>query len=514
MRPALKVLDGQSYDVVVIGAGAVGCSSAQHLAALGYKVLLLDKSDIASGTSSRSSRLLYCGLAYFSPDFPLWQYILHPRELFQRVKTARLAMRCRTELVKTMPERLRHATFFFPVFRGGAFPGWKVDLGYRALGLFGSRDAPLAYRRVSAEKAAEEFPLIRFMDRTCLTSTAVFREYSYFWPERILSDTALDAERLGATLRTYCAVTNLQHDKDTGWTLDLEESAPGQNGTAQVHSRMVINATGPWIDRLIGRVSNQARRRLTGLKGVNLLVRLPDAFKGHGLETISSLKHPFYMFPWGDHHYFGPTDTVFEGDPDTVRVEADEVDYLLGEANRLFPSLNLTEKDVVYRWSGVRPRTNSDNHSGSKALTIHDLAEDGLPDMLAVTGTPIMVHRHAGREIAKRVKKRLHPTGTPQALSYAARLMPADIRTESGVSEAEILHAVRTEHVVTLTDLIMRRLPTGWKPDMGFDDVERICTIAATELNWSPARQKQECEAYRAQCLENFEPRLSADPQS
>ncbi|HBM14415.1 MAG TPA: hypothetical protein DD390_17105, partial [Rhodospirillaceae bacterium] len=116
--------------------------------------------------------------------------------------------------------------------------------------------------------------------------------------------------------------------------------------------------------------------------------------------------------------------------------------------------------------------------------------------------------------IAKRVKKRLHPTGTPQALSYAARLMPADIRTESGVSEAEILHAVRTEHVVTLTDLIMRRLPTGWKPDMGFDDVERICAIAATELNWSPARQKQECEAYRAQCLENFEPRLSADPQS
>jgi glycerol-3-phosphate dehydrogenase len=178
--------------------------------------------------------LLYCGLAYFSPDFPLWQYILHPRELFQRVKTARLAMKCRTELVKTMPERLRHATFFFPVFRGGAFPGWKVDLGYRALGLFGSRDAPLAYRRVSAEKAAEEFPLIRFMDRTRLTSTAVFREYSYFWPERILSDTALDAERLGATLRTYCAVRNLQHDKDTGWTLDLEESAPGQNGTAQV----------------------------------------------------------------------------------------------------------------------------------------------------------------------------------------------------------------------------------------------------------------------------------------
>lgn len=507
MRPALGDLEGQTFDVTVIGAGAVGCSSAQHLAALGYKVLLVDKGDIASGTSSRSSRLLYCGLAYFSPDFPLWQFILHPRELIQRVKTARLAMRCRTELVKTMPERLRHATFFFPVFRGGAFPGWKVDLGYWALGLFGSRDAPLAYRRMKADRAAAEFPMIDYLDRDTLSSTAVFREYSYFWPERILSDTALDAERVGATLRTYCTVTDLHHDKDAGWTLNLAEAAPGESGTAQVHSRMVINAAGPWIDRLIGRVSNQARRRVTGLKGVNLLVRLPDAFKGHGLETISSLKHPFYMFPWGDHHYFGPTDTEFEGDPDTVRVESDEVTYLLGEANRLFPSLKLTEKDIVYRWAGVRPRTHSTTHSGAKALTVHDLSEDGLPGMLAVTGTPIMVHRHAGREVAKRVQKRLRPTGTPQALSYSARLMPEDIRTESGVSEAEILHAVRTEHVVTLADLILRRLPTGWKPDMGFEEAERICAIAATVLNWSPDRQKQECEAYRALCLENFEPR-------
>ncbi|MDF1749934.1 MAG: FAD-dependent oxidoreductase, partial [Alphaproteobacteria bacterium] len=395
------------------------------------------------------------------------------------------------------------------VFKGGEFPGWKVDLCYRALGLFGNRDAPLAYRRLSADQAAAEFPLINHMDRKRLTSTAVFREYSYFWPERILADTALDAERLGTTLRTYCAVTDLRHDSEGGWTLDLEEVAPGEKGTARVHGQMVINATGPWIDRLIGRVSNQARRRQTGIKGVNLLVRLPDVFRGHGLETISSLKHPFYMFPWGDHHYFGPTDTLFEGDPDTVRVEADEVTYLLGEANKLFPNLNLTEKDVVYRWAGVRPRTNSASKSGAKALTVHDLAEDGLPNMLAVTGTPIMVHRQAGREVAKLVRKRLTPSGSPQPLSYSAKLAPQDIRTETGVSEAEILYAARTEHVVTLADLMQRRLQTGWQPDMGFDQAERICAIAATVLDWSPARQKQECEAYRALCQDNFEPRTS-----
>lgn len=84
--------------------------------------------------------------------------------------------------------------------------------------------------------------------------------------------------------------------------------------------------------------------------------------------------------PWGDHHFFGPTETLFQDEPGKVRVERDEVEYILGEANRLLPVLNLSEADVVYRWAGVRPHTASRVDPNAAELTIHDMAKDGLPE--------------------------------------------------------------------------------------------------------------------------------------
>jgi glycerol-3-phosphate dehydrogenase len=106
MRAPLSSLEQRSYDAIVVGGGAAGASSAQHLASQGYRTLLVEGGDFASGTSSRSSRLLYCGLAYFSPDYELWRFAYRPRDLLTRVRMAKLAMECRTQLMQTMPERL------------------------------------------------------------------------------------------------------------------------------------------------------------------------------------------------------------------------------------------------------------------------------------------------------------------------------------------------------------------------------------------------------------------------
>src|SRR5687768_6558534 len=107
MRSPLAELAGRCYDVVVVGGGAAGASTAQSLASRGYETLLIDKGDFASGTTSRSSRLLYCGLAYLSPDYGLWRFLFRPKDLSQRLRMARLAMRSRSQLVQTMPERLK-----------------------------------------------------------------------------------------------------------------------------------------------------------------------------------------------------------------------------------------------------------------------------------------------------------------------------------------------------------------------------------------------------------------------
>src|SRR3954454_20247922 len=203
MRAPLAELAGRSYDVIVVGGGAAGASTAQHLAAAGYETLLVDKGDFASGTTSRSGRLLYCGLAYLSPDHELWRYLYRPKDLYHRVRMARLSMKCRSQLVETMPERLTRCTFFFPVMRGGPYPGWKVDLAYRALRLLDPSGTPLNYRRLAGPEAARQFGLVRLLDQGQLESVAVFDEYQYNWAERICIDTVLDAERCGATIRKY-----------------------------------------------------------------------------------------------------------------------------------------------------------------------------------------------------------------------------------------------------------------------------------------------------------------------
>jgi glycerol-3-phosphate dehydrogenase len=504
MRGPLSELDGRSFDVVVIGGGAVGASAAQHIASGARTTLLVDQGDFGSGTSSRSSRLLYSGLAYFSPDYALWRFAYRPKDLLQRVRMAKLAMQCRTELARTMPERVSRHSFFFPVYEGGEYPGWKVDLGYRALGLFGSAQVPLSYRRLPAAEAAQQFGLVALMDQARLTSVGVFDEYQYQWAERICVDTMLDAERCGATVRNYTTATRLDPLPGGGWRVALTDSAaPGTAAT--IEAGTLVNAAGPWADRLLRKTSGPVpqKKHLVGIKGVNLVVKLPDSCRGTGFEMISSIGQPFYCMPWGDHHFFGPTETIFEDEPGAVRVLPEEADFLIAEANRALPSLNLTTGDIVYRWAGVRPRTTSETASGVKSLTIHDMAAEGMPGALTVTGCPIMTHRHAGRTIAARVAQMGAASGVPTPLSYAARAMPG----ATPLSPERLRHAAAHEHVETLVDLLFRRVPVGWGPEMGLADARQAAETVADILGWDEARIGREVEAYRRFCAENFEPR-------
>ncbi|MBL0406160.1 FAD-dependent oxidoreductase [Microvirga aerilata] len=511
MRAPLSSLEQRSYDAIVIGGGAAGASSAQHLASQGYSTLLVDQGDFASGTSSRSSRLLYCGLAYFSPDYELWRFAYRPRDLLTRVRMAKLAMECRTQLMRTMPKRLNKHTFFFPVYRDSKYLGWKVDLGYKALGLFGSRDAPLNYRRIPAEAAADQFGLIRLMDRSRLESVGVFTEYQFNWAERICVDTVLDAERCGATVRNYTKAVKLERMPGSSWQVTLEDTQM-TGSTAQVRGGILINAAGPWADQVNAQAVRSPRKRLVGIKGVNIMVKLPDGCRGLGMETISSIGQPFYCMPWGKYHFFGPTETVFDGNPEDVRVLPEEVAFILNEANTVFPSLALSQKDIIYSWSGVRPRTASTGHEGVKSLTIHDMSDDGMPNALTVTGTPIMLHRHAGRAVVSKVKQMRRPSQQGRTLSYGAKLPPDNQNSlpisydYPEVKVADLRHAAAHEHVETLVDLLFRRVSLGWAGDMGLSSARAAAEAIADIVGWDDERVTAEVLGYARFVQEHFNP--------
>ena len=132
MRQPISKLDGERFDVCVIGAGVNGASTAQHLAAAGYSVLLVEKGDYGSGSSSRTSRLLHCGLRYFTPGASIFEFVRHPSRLRTALRMARLAMEARRQIVQTAPERTRPLNFHFPVWRESRYRPWQVRT---ALGL-------------------------------------------------------------------------------------------------------------------------------------------------------------------------------------------------------------------------------------------------------------------------------------------------------------------------------------------------------------------------------------------
>ncbi|WP_374303237.1 FAD-dependent oxidoreductase [Paracoccus sp. (in: a-proteobacteria)] len=476
MRASLASLDGQRFDVVIVGAGAVGCATARELAARGFSTLLVDRGDIGAGTSSRSSRMLYSGLGYLAARYPLWQMALRPRDMLRRLAYARAVMRCRAELVRDMPDHLTRHRFHYPFRKGDRYPPWLVDAGFRLMEALGGWRVPLSYRRKTVAQAAGESAMAAELAPTkghALTGIGTFQEYMYAWPERICVDTALDAERRGATLRTYTAVTGIERAGDH-WQVALEDGG----AQARVAAGLVVNAAGPWIDRVPGGGTGP---RVLGVKGVNVMVRLPESFRGQGLEAFSTRGEPYYVFPWRDLHFIGPTETVVRDDPDTIRVTEAEVDYILAEANHLFPRLNLTRADVVHCWCGVRPTSTLDGQE--TVLPVRVVEQPDRPNLLAVTGSTIMLHRHAARMTARAVEKRLGRRGAPA--SGAIRQPQADV--------AQIL---RTQHVTHLDDLIRRRLPDGLGPDLGRDRAEELSRIAAAALGWPEERRQQELRRF------------------
>ncbi|MBV8837847.1 MAG: FAD-dependent oxidoreductase, partial [Alphaproteobacteria bacterium] len=401
MRPDISELDGKRFDVVVIGGGINGASVAQHLAAAGYSLLVVDKGDFGSGASARSSRLLHCGLRYLAPGRSLFDFVRHPSRLTTALRMARLAMEARNEFVRTSAARATPIALHFPIYRDGLYGGWQVDAAFALLRRLGSADVPLDYRRLSPD-AARAHPLLgQLRDLHRLAGVAAFREYQFDWPERVCVDAVLDAERLGATARNYTQARLRQRDLQRGWIVELtdmlDESEP-----ACVHGALVLVMSGLWMDALLRDASPTARRKVFGTKGCHLVVQLPEGCAGSGIATFNSRNEPLYCLPWRDLHFVGPTETVYEGDPDRISVSREEADDLLTEANRLLPGLRLTPADVRMSWAGVRPLTyDPDVPFGNRSRVIHDLAQDGVPDALALTAGPVMTHRSAAREMTR-----------------------------------------------------------------------------------------------------------------
>ncbi len=516
MRAELSTLEGRSFDVAVIGAGINGCSAARELSAAGYTVLLVDKGDFAAASSSRSTRLVHCGLRYFAPGGSPWSFLWHPADLARALRMTRQAMAARSEFVRDASERTRVFTFGFPVYRGMAYKSWQVDLALRMVEALGPKDVPLD-RHVLKPAEIAKTPLYRDLrDQDQLVAINTYREYQFDWAERVGMDMVIDAERMGALARNYTPVVGLERGGGEGWALTLAD-AMGETGEARVSAKLVLNTAGIWIDRVNALASEKAGRKILGTKGAHIVIRLPEECRDHGVIGFNREgEEPVYLVPWRQGlHYMGVTETVYEGDIDDIHATDEDIDWLIAEANHLVPSLGLTRADVLYTWAGVRPLTYDPNvPKGVRSREIHDLAKDGMSGALAMTAGPVTTHRSAGRELLAAVRRKLQPSGSPQAPDYAPHLFPgaesspALLNHYADITLADLRHAAEHEQTATLVDLLCRRTGVGWTETMAREGAQKAAETVADIMCWDEARIEAEVAAFHAH-LDHFHRRPS-----
>ena len=500
--PSFTSLGGTHFDVAIVGAGINGASAAQHLSAAGYRVLVVDQGDFADGATSRSSRLLHCGLRHLATGSNAWATLLRPDRFVRAMGIVRADMKSRDEIVRTIPHRVKPFNFCLPIYTDDPYAPWQMDAAFSVLRMMSPNGVPLDYRRYGREKLGEVpfTPWLR--DRDKLRSVAVFREYQFDWAERIALDALFDARRMGARIHNYTRVEGLERIQPSGgWRLTLNSAATGDS--AEVTADLVLNLAGAWVDQLIRQIKHDASQKCIGLKGVHIAVRLPVEFADWGLFAYNSIGEPLYCLPWHGMHYVGLTRTPFEGDASEAVASDEEIDWMISETNRCLPKLALKRSDVLFTWAGVQPVTfDPEDPKGNREIKIHDLAVDGLPGVVTLTGGPIMTHRRVADRLVRLVSGRLAPSGPPQDLCFPQDDPDMDqnarriVSEAASVSAAVVEHCARNEQPENLADLLMRRLGLGWSTDQGFELARPIAEAAAPHLGWSKKRIDAEVAAY------------------
>lgn len=497
MRSELNDLNGRSFDVAIIGGGINGCAAAQHLAAAGYEVILVERNDFASGATSRSGRILHCGLRFLAPKKNVWEFLRAPGQLWMKLRTAREMAEAQGELYETIRPYLRPMDIALPIYAHQGYSGWHVDIGAALVRLMNRGRSPINYRRWKGVASPHPF-VPHLANAEKIRSVVAFNDQQFIWPERIALDACFHAEDLGAVVRNYTSVIALEKRGKTGWQLELEDAT----GRARVEAAYVLNLAGIEIDatnRMVPGLHNLPPR-VRAMKGVHILVKLPDTYRGHGIAGENSLGEHIFCLPWGDYHYIGPTETIYDGDPDKVTPDDDDIAFLKREAQALLPNLPIADAKVELAWAGARPITFDPERPQGKRLPFsifHDMGEDGARNLLAVTWGIIVNHRATARRIVKNINGVLRPSGTARAINYAPRPAPA-LRPDSDEVElrAAVVHFIKAEQARSATDILCRRTMLFWDNLVNTALLTRVVIAMGEVLDWSESRCTAEMEAF------------------
>src|SRR5689334_9037860 len=521
-------LAAERFDVLVIGGGITGAGAALDAASRGLRVALVESRDLASGTSSRSSKLIHGGLRYLEQfDFKLVYEALRERDLL---------------VSKLAPHLVKPVSFMYPLYKK------VVERPYVGAGLVlydameGTRRPVPHHRHLSARGALKRAPALS-PDR--LAGAMLYYDAQVDDARHTLT-VARTAAAHSAVVGTRVSAVGLLRDADgtrvTGARVRDEESGREIEVTAEV----VVICAGVWTDLVHELAGVQAGYRVRMSKGVHVVVprAAVDADTGMILRTEKSV---LFFIPWGEHWIVGTTDTDFSGDPAEPVATEEDIEYILTAANRVLAH-PLTRADVIAVYAGLRPLVTSVDN-GSKPttkLSREHVVDVPLPGLASIAGGKFTTYRLMARdvidaavvgfgcEVPESVTDQVPLLGADglAAVQPAAGRLAEDygvsraavehllgrygtlaeellnlIRSDAGLARplaeghpylrAEVAYAVTHENALHVEDVLMRRTRLFIESaDAGCGAAGEVSTIMGQLLGWSRRRRAAETRRY------------------
>jgi len=514
------------FDLIVIGGGINGAGIARDAAMRGLRVCLLEQADLCHGTTRWSSRLIHGGLRYLEHfEFGLVRESLRERETLLRIA----------------PHLVQPLQLLIPIYRGGRRSRLAITAGMWLYDLLSRGKSLPSHEMLSAAQALEHLPGLWAEG---LDGAATYYDAQLTWPERLVVENAVAAHAAGADIRTYAHVNRiLTKNRRVAGVRYTDLRTDAQH---DIEAATVINAAGPWVDRVLSGLDGKLPKFMGGTKGTHIVV---GPFEGAPRMACyveaGTDGRPFFILPWNRQWLIGTTDIRFDGNPGMVKTSPDEVRYLLDETNRVFPRAQLDGRSVRYHYTGVRPLPrrrgkNEGDITRRHIIRHHRRAARGL---YSVIGGKLTTYRDVSEECTDRVSRRLKHNGRacrtaiealPGALLpvgdvaaqlgrhdaigmlsqrhlldvYGARALEvaAIVQFEPQLAKpvcphthaigAEIVFAFEKEMATTLADALLRRSMAGLAADQGRAALPKAIAVARASLGWSAARADEEERRY------------------
>lgn len=385
MQRTFAALESEVFDVLVIGGGITGAGIARDASMRGMKVAIVDKSDWASGTSSKSSRLVHGGIRYLEHG---------------EIGLVRESVRERETLLRIAPHLVKPLEFTWPVYRGARLPRWKLRAGLAMYDLLAGKGRVRRHHSLSTAEVLEHEPH--------LSANGLKGGASYF--DAATDDAGLtranieSAREHGAIAVDHAFVES--HTSANGKVNGaLVRDAIG-GGSIRVAAKSIVSATGPW----------QAK----GTKGSHIAV----ARNRVGNRSAVTLTSPddgrvMFVLPSGDHTVVGTTDLRTDETPDNVKASDQEIVYLLNAANAYFPEAKLTPADVIETWSGIRPLAAAPPGTSPSSISREHRISRDAQGVVVVTGGKLTTYRSMAAEVVdelERILARQHVACTTDEL--------------------------------------------------------------------------------------------------